>query len=53
MEFAYNHSMYGAMRFSPFEVVYGFNRKITNIMELQHHGVIRYGAYGYQSRTTI
>jgi len=25
VEFTYNHSMYGAMRFSPFEVVYSFN----------------------------
>ena len=26
MEFAYNYSVHGAIKFSPFEVVYGFNR---------------------------
>jgi hypothetical protein len=25
MEFAYNYSVHGAIKFSPFEVVYGFN----------------------------
>jgi len=34
VEFAYNHSVHGATKFSPFEVVYGFNPCVQYLVHI-------------------